>query len=91
LEKLDDMQQKLIFDASQEIETSSTELVKVKVRAVGSEFKRFQRTLPVGVQQQALFGLNTVKPDSKSLVITEGEYDAMAVHQETGMATVSLP
>ena len=29
--------------------------------------------------------------ESTSLVITEGEYDAMAVWQQTGFATVSLP
>jgi twinkle protein len=32
-----------------------------------------------------------VKPGDKSIVITEGEFDAMAVYQETGIATVSLP
>jgi twinkle protein len=47
--------------------------------------------MPVGMQTQALFGLTTVKPDSKFLVITEGEYDAMAVHQETDFPCVSLP
>ena len=67
------------------------ELIKTKVRAVGENNKSFQRTLPVGVQQQALFGLPTVKPDDTFLVITEGEYDAMAVHQETQFPCVSLP
>jgi len=32
-----------------------------------------------------------VGPNDKFLVITEGEYDAMAVHQETKFPCVSLP
>lgn len=38
-----------------------------------------------------LFGLNTVPPRAKSIVITEGEYDAMAVYEATGMPSISLP
>jgi len=38
-----------------------------------------------------LFGLHTVSDDAAELVITEGEYDAMAVYQATGRAAVSLP
>ena len=38
-----------------------------------------------------LFGLHTVSDDASELVITEGEYDAMAVYQATGRAAVSLP
>ena len=30
--------------------------------------------------RKALFGLTTVEEDESSLVITEGEYDAMAVY-----------
>ena len=66
-------------------------LVKCKIRAAGKENKRHQRTMPIGVQEQALFGLPTVKEDDKFLVITEGEYDAMAVYQETHFPCVSLP
>ena len=33
-----------------------------------------------------LFGLHTVSDDATELVITEGEYDAMAVYQATGRA-----
>lgn len=47
--------------------------------------------MPVGCQTQALFGLPTVNPDDTFIVITEGEYDAMAVHQETMFPCVSLP
>ena len=38
-----------------------------------------------------LFGLHAVPADAAELVITEGEYDAMAVYQATGRAAVSLP
>ena len=38
-----------------------------------------------------LFGLHAVPGDAAELVITEGEYDAMAVYQATGRAAVSLP
>jgi len=38
-----------------------------------------------------LFGLHTVPQDAKSVVLTEGEYDAMAVWQATKMPAVSLP
>ena len=41
---------------------------------------------------RGLFGLTTVgETDKSAIVITEGEFDAMAVYQETGMPTVSLP
>lgn len=68
------------------------QLVKSKVRAVGAGVKHHQKTEPKGLQQQALFGLPSVRPDSRDmLVITEGEYDAMAVYQSTGVPAVSLP
>ena len=65
------------------------ELVKSKVRS--TQNKRNQVTYPSRIEQQALFGLPTVNEDEKTLVITEGEFDAMAVHQMTNFPTVSLP
>lgn len=38
-----------------------------------------------------MFGLTTVTDQDKAIVITEGEFDAMAVYQETGIPAVSLP
>lgn len=35
--------------------------------------------------------MTTVCDTDKVIVITEGEFDAMAVHQETGLPCVSLP
>ncbi|KAL7553107.1 hypothetical protein ACHAWF_016365 [Thalassiosira exigua] len=38
-----------------------------------------------------LFGWHTVPADAVEVVVTEGEFDAMAVYQATGRAAVSLP
>jgi len=38
------------------------------------------RQHPAG-SQKGFFGLNMVKDDDKDIVITEGEFDAMAVYQ----------
>jgi len=40
---------------------------------------------------RGLFGLTTLKESDKSIFITEGEFDAMAVYQMTGFPAVSLP
>ncbi|EGR33048.1 hypothetical protein IMG5_063030 [Ichthyophthirius multifiliis] len=64
--------------------------VKCKIRGVGKENKQFMRMKPSG-QSSGLFGLNTVPINAKEIVITEGEYDAMAVFQETGIPSISLP
>lgn len=40
----------------------------------------FARQIPAG-PKSGFFGLNTVQKNDKFLVITEGEFDAMAVHQ----------
>lgn len=37
------------------------------------------------------FGWHTVPADATEVIITEGEYDAMAVHQATKMPAISLP
>ena len=38
-----------------------------------------------------LFGMNTIPINAEEIVITEGEFDAMAVHQATGIPAISLP
>lgn len=35
--------------------------------------------------------MHTVPPTAKAVVITEGEFDAMAVYQATGFPAISLP
>lgn len=66
------------------------ELAKMKVRAAGSENKHKQRLLPMGSQVKGLFGVPSVR-SHKSVVITEGEFDAMAVYQATMLPSISLP
>jgi len=61
---------------------------RIKARAL--ERKSWQRLDPPG-GGWGLFGLHTVPDDCNTLILTEGEYDAMAVHQATGMPAVSLP
>ena len=53
-------------------------ILRVKMRALSS--KSMQRLLPKG-GGWAFFGWHTVQPTHRQVVITEGEYDAMAVAQ----------
>ncbi|OWY95358.1 Twinkle protein, partial [Phytophthora megakarya] len=64
------------------------DVVRLKIRAVDDKAK--QQLVPKG-GSWGLFGWNTVPTAADELVLTEGEFDAMAVHQATGMAAVSLP
>jgi twinkle protein len=61
---------------------------RIKARAVDQ--KAWQRLDPPG-GGWGLFGLHTVPDDCKEVVLTEGEYDAMAVSQATGRPAISLP
>jgi twinkle protein len=61
---------------------------RIKARAVSN--KGWQRLDPAG-GGWGLFGWHTVPSDATSIVICEGEYDAMAVYQATGKPAVSLP
>lgn len=63
-------------------------VVRLKIRAVDDKSK--QRLVPKG-GSWGLFGWNTVPTASEEIVITEGEFDAMAVYQTTGMPAISLP
>eukprot|EP00903_Cladosiphon_okamuranus_P009922 g9419.t1 len=63
-------------------------VVRVKARAVQN--KRWQRLDPAG-GRWGLFGLHTVPDNAKEVVLTEGEFDAMAVYQATKKPAVSLP
>src|SRR5690606_19667230 len=62
--------------------------VRYKIRSLRN--KHLQKVDPVG-GQWGFFGLNNVPTDAKSIVITEGEFDAMAVYQSTGRPTISVP
>lgn len=65
-------------------------LARIKIRAIYKENKQYMKMHPAG-GGFGFFGLEIVPPGIKTLVITEGEYDAMAVHQSTGLYAVSLP
>ena len=62
--------------------------VRIKARALAS--KGLQRLDPKG-GGWSLFGWHTVPDDATEIILTEGEYDAMAVWQATGRPAVSLP
>jgi len=62
--------------------------VRTKMRSLKQKQK--QRLSPSG-GAWGYFGWHTVPETAKEIVITEGEYDAMAVYQATGMPTISLP
>lgn len=64
------------------------DVVRLKIRGV--EDKSKQRLIPKG-GSWGLFGWNTVPVASDEIVLTEGEFDAMAVYQATGLPAVSLP
>ncbi|GMF16707.1 unnamed protein product [Phytophthora lilii] len=64
------------------------DVVRLKLRAMDDKAK--QQLVPKG-GSWGLFGWNTVPTAADELILTEGEFDAMAVHQATGMAAVSLP
>ena len=57
-------------------------LHRVKIRSLNA--KQCQRFLPSGIKT-GWFGIHTVPTDATTVVITEGEFDAMAVYQATGI------
>uniref|UniRef100_A0A6A7G2X4 Twinkle protein n=2 Tax=Hirondellea gigas TaxID=1518452 RepID=A0A6A7G2X4_9CRUS len=70
------------------IEETGPVVDRIKIRSLSD--KSHQRILPSG-GSWGLFGFHTVPASATSIVLTEGEYDAMAVHQATGRPAVSLP
>jgi twinkle protein len=79
-----------VFFPMYSIVNSERLLSRVKIRAIYKENKHYMKMHPVG-GGFGFFGLNTIPPGIKTLVITEGEYDAMAVYQSTGLFAISLP
>ena len=61
---------------------------RIKARALGH--KGMQRLDPPG-GGWGFFGWHTIPADTTEIVITEGEFDAMAVYQATGRPSISLP
>lgn len=70
--------------------TAGTPTVLRRIKARSLERKGWQQMHPSG-GGLGLFGYDTIPYDAKEIVITEGEYDAMAVSQATGRPSVSLP
>lgn len=64
---------------------------KAKLRSITD--KRCMQSQPTAAAggQPGLFGLHTLPPGCKEVVVTEGELDAMSVWQATGLPAVSLP
>ena len=60
------------------------------MRGASKENKKYMRQFPLG-SQKGLFGFNLVRDTDKMIVITEGQFDAMAVYQQTGFTAISLP
>lgn len=75
-------------DADAVHDTSPFVTRRIKARALCN--KGWQRLDPPG-GGWGLFGYHTVPQDATEIVITEGEYDAMAVFQATEKPAVSLP
>eukprot|EP00177_Eucheuma_denticulatum_P000203 GFKZ01000357.1.p1 GENE.GFKZ01000357.1~~GFKZ01000357.1.p1 ORF type:complete len:793 (+),score=87.92 GFKZ01000357.1:124-2502(+) len=67
---------------------SDGNIVRHKLRSIRT--KSGMRLTPKG-GGWGLFGLNTVPATAKEVVLTEGEFDAMAVFQATGRPAISLP
>lgn len=83
------LSEKVVFDENS-ISTMDCVLVRNKIRGAGRENKIYQRMDPTP-GQWGIFGLNTINPSNTEIVITEGEFDAMAVNQATGYQAISLP
>ena len=83
------LSQKVSFDENS-FSNMDYMLARNKIRGVGKENKLYQRMEPTP-GQWGIFGFNTVDVNSNMIVITEGEFDAMAVNQATGYQAISLP
>lgn len=72
----------------EEAKTNTYVTRRIKARALCN--KAWQRLDPPG-GAWGFFGYHTVPKGATEVVITEGEYDAMAVWQATGRTAISLP
>ena len=61
---------------------------RIKIRGVHE--KSNQMFIPSG-GPPGFFGWHTIPVNSKEIVLTEGEFDSLAVFQDTGLPTVSVP
>jgi hypothetical protein len=77
-------------DDEADIESIHGPYIARRIKARSIEQKSWQRLDPPG-GGSGLFGWHTVPHSASELIITEGEFDAMAVYQATGRPAVSLP
>ena len=68
--------------------TPSYIIDRIKYRSRVS--KNHQRLLPVG-GNWGFFGYHTIPASATSVILTEGEFDAIAAYQCTGVPAISLP
>ncbi|CAD8140895.1 unnamed protein product [Paramecium octaurelia] len=66
------------------------ELVSCKIRAAGKDLKHIQKIEPMNAAK-GIFGMHLLKQDSTQVILTEGEFDAMAAYQMTNIPAISLP
>ena len=77
-------------ERAQSVGDQPGEVSAFRMKLRGLEHKGNQRLDPAG-GSWGFFGWHTVPADATSLIICEGEFDAMAVYQATGQPAVSLP
>ncbi|PHJ20239.1 helicase [Cystoisospora suis] len=75
-------------DTSSLSSSPSKKIVRMKIRSLKE--KSCMRLLPSG-GSWGLFGAGTIPPGVDTVVVTEGEFDAMSVYQATGLPAVSVP
>lgn len=68
--------------------TTGWSIVRVKARSLAR--KEWMRLDP-SQGEWGFFGWHTIPQNAAEIVVTEGEYDAMSVWQETGVPAISLP
>lgn len=76
--------------ANSDCDFSSSPFITRRIKARALEHKSWQRLDPPG-GGWGFFGYHTIPEECKEVVLTEGEYDAMAVWQATGRPAISLP
>ncbi|KYQ94381.1 T7-like mitochondrial DNA helicase [Tieghemostelium lacteum] len=69
---------------------SKGNVMALRCKLRSTKEKALQRIEPKG-GKWGFFGWHTVPLDAKEIILTEGEYDAMAVYLKTGIPTISLP
>jgi len=77
-------------DAETPVDPKEQVFVTRRIKARALEQKAWQRLDPPG-GAWGFFGYHTIPRGCKEVVLTEGEYDAMAVYQATGRHAISLP